>query len=747
MSTPSAARSPRTALSLPAWLRTPLFPLLLLALLPTVVIAPAVVEQAENAIGIVIAQNAPGQAIQIGHVRNHSPAGQAGLKAGSVLLEAMDEPVTSLAEMNRLWLKRQDGQPLKLLVQSPEGETQTFQILPGITPDFTPAILHFLGAFFFLGLIGLLLPQWKKPQARLLVLMLALLSTDFLLPYNYAGSWDSGLWHFNLFNLVAVNLVTIHFFLIFPGPLPFYRRWRLWLLLLIYGLLLPTGFLLAASVGDPANIWDSLPVYALDAVLVLLSWLLLGLRLLDTFSAGNPMLARWVWLFYTPFALSKAIWFVLIYTGQETSITINALLVPASTILAPAGIFLAVTRMNFLEAGQKLREPVFTPFLRIILFTLGLLLAQQILFRAEAHHPLLAPALAVMGSSLWAVLVWPLAERLRNWLVRGIFTPENLTMEASESFFLHHETTRDEGRLLQEAAAFAQKQFRLPWVALIHHFGKDEIMALSPSDPQRNKAFAALLQELERHIQGQNPATHAAWMAPHGVDCVLPMQHGTETSGWLVAGLKPDVPPLSSHQQADLQVFLRRLARQLQRVQLEKTASMDELTGALRREAGLQQMHRALEQAFRQRQPLGVALLDLDYFKQINDEHGHLAGDQVLRETASVIRRQLRQRDFLCRYGGEEFLLVFPDTGHKGCKTALEKLRQAISRHYILIGKGERKLHVTISAGGCCLSPSEEHSQASTEKLARRMVEQADTLMYQAKRMGRNRVYCEPFKP
>lgn len=132
------------------------------------------------------------------------------------------------------------------------------------------------------------------------------------------------------------------------------------------------------------------------------------------------------------------------------------------------------------------------------------------------------------------------------------------------------------------------------------------------------------------------------------------------------------------------------------------------------------------------RQPACLALLDIDYFKKINDTHGHAAGDEVLRRFAEEGAKMLRPSDVLARWGGEEFLLLLPNTTLAQARGILERFRRHTEAW--AVGRGERSLRITASAGLVALDPYEDYAAG---------VSRADALLYQAKSGGRNRVVVE----
>lgn len=139
-----------------------------------------------------------------------------------------------------------------------------------------------------------------------------------------------------------------------------------------------------------------------------------------------------------------------------------------------------------------------------------------------------------------------------------------------------------------------------------------------------------------------------------------------------------------------------------------------------------------LEDARRRGQPAAVLVIDIDHFKQVNDSEGHLAGDEALRAVASRLRSGLRDDQTLGRWGGEEFLVLAPDTDHGGGLDLGERLRVAVGWEPVAISE-QRAIAITVSVG--VASGAADHLH---------LLRQADAALYVAKTNGRNRVVGSP---
>jgi two-component system, cell cycle response regulator len=176
-------------------------------------------------------------------------------------------------------------------------------------------------------------------------------------------------------------------------------------------------------------------------------------------------------------------------------------------------------------------------------------------------------------------------------------------------------------------------------------------------------------------------------------------------------------------------------AEELALRQVYESAARDALTGAANRKSFDERLSADLAFSVRHRTPLAVLLVDIDFFKRVNDEHGHLAGDAVLKSTARALERSVRLEDLVARYGGEEFGVIARGSELTRARKMAERLRRAIAAEDVV--HDGKQIRVTASIGVASLACCPEGSDKTA------LVSLADKRLYRAKELGRNRVVSD----
>jgi diguanylate cyclase (GGDEF)-like protein/PAS domain S-box-containing protein len=229
------------------------------------------------------------------------------------------------------------------------------------------------------------------------------------------------------------------------------------------------------------------------------------------------------------------------------------------------------------------------------------------------------------------------------------------------------------------------------------------------------------------------PCAHAAGVK-NSYLCIPILAQG-ETLGLLHLQATDDVPQLESAELSFKTTFAGQVGLSIANIRLREALRMqsvrDALTGLYNRRYLEEVLDREIRRAGRAGQSMGILMLDLDHFKRFNDTYGHDAGDAVLRETAAFLLKNVRAEDFVCRYGGEEFVVILPTADVEGARARGEKLRSKM-RELSILHQGKSLGMVTLSVG---VATFPAHGMSPKELMAA-----ADGALYEAKRGGRDQV-------
>ena len=183
----------------------------------------------------------------------------------------------------------------------------------------------------------------------------------------------------------------------------------------------------------------------------------------------------------------------------------------------------------------------------------------------------------------------------------------------------------------------------------------------------------------------------------------------------------------------------------------EQLATMDELTQVYNRRAfidnlskelsRLRSKHLQIQKLLEEPMTLTLMMVDIDFFKKINDKYGHLAGDNALYGVASVLKKQVRGADAVYRYGGEEFTIIMPDTPHEQALEAAKRINRAVAKTNILINQRKKKyIKATVSIGLASIDGHQLADVQVTDMMIPKLIAQSDEALYFAKGNGRNQV-------
>ena len=165
--------------------------------------------------------------------------------------------------------------------------------------------------------------------------------------------------------------------------------------------------------------------------------------------------------------------------------------------------------------------------------------------------------------------------------------------------------------------------------------------------------------------------------------------------------------------------------------ELKRQTIIDSLTGAYNRNFFMSRLNSECHRATRYGRPVSAIFIDVDFFKQVNDDYGHLQGDDVLRQLGELFLQSIRDVDVVCRFGGDEFVIMLPETDAEEAKATAEKIRHTVREHHFAnLDAPSQRIEVTVSLGLSTLKPNQSKEQ---------FLHEADAALYRAKASGRNK--------
>jgi len=254
-------------------------------------------------------------------------------------------------------------------------------------------------------------------------------------------------------------------------------------------------------------------------------------------------------------------------------------------------------------------------------------------------------------------------------------------------------------------------------------------------DPQACCGIRAGSQRWRRPEVAELDCRHFTTTPPDRYVCMPLMAHGETLGTVCIQCVNDEAVALVEKRSDSLQQFIQLTAMAVAslrlRTRLENQSIRDALTGLFNRHFLQIAFDRELARATRRHNTLAVFMLDVDHFKRFNDQHGHAAGDAALKHVAGILSAQVRTEDIVCRYGGEEFVVILPEMSPESAGERAESIRRAIGEVRVDLGSGHTA-EVTVSIG-IAIFPREGERQED-------LLREADKALYAAKHTGRNRV-------
>lgn len=705
-------------------------------------------------IGVVPSDDRAGPPI-LKDVDPDGPAGRAGLRPGDVLREVNGRKIWTWADYDGARELRRAGKPMRVVAVR-DKETVLADVTPG---RFLSRIEVVLGIAFslFTAAIGLLC-YLRSPHDRRTILALFVFLSFAAVNSNIAfDSYDRP--GTLLMRVVNDATYSIGFGLLWllpayvPHPIETVKRRFVTLGAAFFGpglLWLALSWWQAfggANVGKAVDWLNIILLYATFLVLPLVSWV--QCRRHQTGAARQQ--ARTLFAGFLVYSVVNCAALTSLDYWPRSALS-SGFFTQHIDVLVPLTVFFAVYRHRLFDIDVVIRRGLIYTATSGLLLGLYLLLAATISFLLASlyggENAALKGALAGLTVGL---LVMP-AYRASQRIVDRIFYRRRFDyLSALPALFAELASTVENERHATILLDSLERAFRPRSLAVLlpdeegHRFFVRVARGIAVPTEAAEKILLqsedrCVMELVERarplpakllQAKSLGPDERSA-LATLNADHLVPVMLNERLVAIVVLGPKASETPYNTEEIAFLTAVAGQSAALLENSRLLELASRDALTGLLRRSAFEPIFEREILRSRRHNHPLTFLMLDLDYFKAVNDRYGHRGGDIVLKAVAASLRESLRATDTIGRFGGEEFVVLLPETDPSGAERLAESLRKSIADHIFTLQNGQ-PIRLTVSIGvftgaGTDLPPLNE------------IEDRADGALYEAKHAGRNRV-------
>ena len=722
-------------------------------------------------VGVSIDQGAQG--ILVTELGRGLAAERAGIEQGDLIVRLDGLRTVKVGDWDLAAADFSRDRPVEIVVRR-DGAERTFTLTPGAPFPWLRVTVNALAVVGYLGLVLLVLLQQRNDlRTRLLLLFALAVALELVLPIGAIGDYKLLIFAYSgFYMLTGFEIgVELHLAALIPER-PDWLRKRPWVVPLFYVVGIGLGGLTAATyLAEDIGGLDPFPWTSGRIEDVLLRWGLplwaLGVTTLlaiPTFThqqprrrqqAGLVLAGVMPWLILT---LVTSFIDTEVLAGFAWMQTVESLVL----LCYPVAVFVAVFRYHLFDIEVTLRRSILYGLLTgaLILVFYALLGAGGAIFSQLVEEN--GSAWAIAGATLVLGLLFaPLMRALQRWIDRRLF-PERYALRAhlvalaSELPSLGKLPLMGEHLVSRIGSIFGSRSATLfladPTAEVLgllaarrppHSEELDRSLLLPLRDPAvvalrrlRRPVPAASFRDIVAVETDSSPLLQRLELLDAAL--LIPLMSQDRLVGLMTLGRRESEDRYRNEEIELLDLLSLHVATVFENARLFESATFEGLTGLLRREAILEKLDLELQRAQRYNRPLTVGLADLDHFKNVNDRYGHLVGDSMLKRIARGIQASLRSTDMVGRYGGEEFLLVLPETDIAGAQTVAEKVRRSVQEIRLGLDEGE-EASVTVSIGLACLD-----SLLGGEVRVvtpRDLIAASDRALYRAKGAGRNRVH------
>lgn len=691
------------------------------------------------------------------------PVARAGVEVGDLLVALDGQPIRTVLGYDRAAEGFERGRRVLFAVER-GGQRLELPVVVGLpTPRLEPA-LNALVVGLYLALALLALMQWQEDlRARILYLFGLAVAIEYALPSETLNATALGVGTNVAYYLVSGLQMGLDFHLASLIPdRPAWLRRHPWIVVVYYAVGGVLGVAAASALFAEVVLGRALPWSHTFAEAALLEWglplwglgiaALLGYRFLSHPERRGRLQAGIVLLGQLPWAVVVAGLGVLQLAGQPSPA------VPGSVwalvgLAYPIAVFVAIFRYHLFDLEWVMRRGVLYGALTtaLVLVFYGALGAGGALFAGALEGGRQSVWVVSGATLLLGLLFHPLRTRLEQGIDRRLF-PEREALRRrvialSAELPAHGKLSRMGEHLAAELCRIFDLESATIWVAtpplgqLVNlastrpaPVDSEQTLLIAPEEPGLKLLARSGKPQPVATLMKQGAAL-ALRLGEAGADLAVPLVSQERLIGVVLLGGKRGAGRFTAEELELLTLLAQHVATVFENARLFDSATFEGLTGLYRREAVLEVLDREWSRAVRYDRPLAIAVADLDRFKAINDRHGHLAGDLVLQRVAAELKSLLRDTDFIGRFGGEEFLIVLPETSLDGARAFAEKVRLRLEAMTIPLEEGA-SLRVTTSIGVASRDEVGDQGRARS----RALIAAADKALYTAKDRGRNRV-------
>ncbi|WP_456372324.1 diguanylate cyclase [Thiolapillus sp.] len=704
-------------------------------------------------LGVVVDEHQTG--VRILAIHDHSPAQKADVPTNSVLKAIDGHPVASISDIVPI-LKAAQSDSVILTLEK-DGKTRNIPVTPGTRVNYRSLVLNLLMLVVYISIgIAAIKASSVDSRTRLLAWFSFAVALDITTYINISYWPGTQLVYTGSKQMLAVLQFALIFHLLslIPKPAPWMKLHYMPAALYVTSLVFHLLFLLL-GLGSvlPGSRLSELARFILNNNLSFISWggIIFCILIFQYFRTSGLRERRqvlWILFSVVPWLLLQ-LSDLLVPNPSWVYSEWYALADKFTHLLFPVGVLAAIFSRNLLDLNDLLPRKFFYSLLAALLLSIpAIAFLEAGILISNKYTP---------GSGIWLSGLAMLAlgygfSPLRDQLIQVL---------EGRSWYKQHHLGRDLRQLAEELSDMngleeIERQLTSRLASLMRSQGV--ILHLGPDQPdtparagKTRQAPACwigieneriCLEELElQHLEtplhlGRAGETNTLLqrLYQHGLELIIPLQLHGRHLGSLMLGRSLGGQRYSWRETELLNLFAQNISAKFANALLHSQLQFDELTGLYRRNAIMEKLERCISNFQENGQIFSIAMIDLDDFKMVNDRHGHIEGDRILKMAAAAASEMLSQEERLGRYGGEEFLLVMPKRDKEGAMWLCEHVRWALEELQ------KQDARATTASIGIAESREISDPHLAVPEQALELIALADRRLYMAKAKGKNRV-------